>query len=164
VSVGDLLEKVVILKTEKLDEGEEMPYDLASKEEFLLSAQRFARIHIGEDSVYLAPRPPRGGPRGQGGEDSVPGEDGAMSGRPRRRGGKARSPPVDGEGAEASSPRRRRPMGTPQEPREISLPVDANDSTVIAHLVYKCVAICFVCVWINVIVWGRGRHQHIVMH
>jgi hypothetical protein len=136
-----LLEKVIALKTEKLDEGEELPYDLASKDEFLLSAQRFARIHISDAGAYLTPRSARA-PRGEDGED------GAVYGsRPRRRrDGKPRSPPDGakdgaGGGEGEGGPRRRRPMGTPQQSKEVTLSEDANDSTVIAHLVYKCASL-----------------------
>ena len=120
--VGAVLDKAVALKKERLADGEEVPYDLQNEEEFLLSARRVNRIQIGDGVLHLAkrtPRPPR--------KDKT--EDGeAKTSRPAK------------DAGENANPRRRRPQGTPQEPKEIDLPSDVNDSTFIAHLVYKCVS------------------------
>ena len=108
VSADVLLEKVVALKTEQLDEGEDLPYDLTSKDEFLLSAQRVARIHIDGDSLYLTPRAPRA-PRG--------GQEGGVGERPsgprprRRRGPRARARAATVTVATGRRARRRRRRG-----------------------------------------------------
>lgn len=127
VTVAAVLEKAVALKSEHLAEGEEMPYDLLSEEEFLLSARRIGRIQIGEGTVHLAPRAPRA-PRTRNQEDGAP--------KPRRSAKTAEGEAKTAEGE--ASPRRRRPQGTPQDPKDITLADDVNDSTLIAHLVYKC--------------------------
>jgi hypothetical protein len=131
VPLDSLFEKVVAVKREKLGEGEDLPDDLKSKDTFLLSIKRLLRVEFTDETAYLKPRRPRRDGNGEGG-----------TGRRNNRRGKARSPPADGakaEGEDSEQPRRRRPLGTPQEPKEVTLPENANDSTVIAHLVYKYV-------------------------
>lgn len=159
VSVDQLLAKTKEAKQAQLQEGEEMPYDLADKDEFLTSLQRARGIHIVGDSVYVAPRSSSKGRGGfsRGGEadenDATAGNGEAGEQRRRRsaRGARGKDQPVaagdqgaaSGEdqaldGAMQQRRRRTRPQGTPQEPRSVTLSADVNDSTFIAHLIYKC--------------------------
>jgi hypothetical protein len=132
VTMDTLFDKVVAAKQEKFGEGEELPDDLKSKDLFRLSIKRLLRVEVNDDTAYLKPRRPRREGNAEGGR-----------GKRNNRRGKARSPTDDSakaDGEDGEQPRRRRPMGTPQEPKEVTLPQAANDSTVIANLVYKCVS------------------------
>lgn len=137
VSTDTLFDKVVALKTESLEDGQDLPEDLKSKDTFMLSIKRLLRLEITDGSVYLKPRRPR--------NESRPETEGRRARPRRRRKPKASTSPDPNRGEDApegerrkASPRRRRPQGTPQEPRDVALPADVNDSTTIAHLCYKC--------------------------
>jgi hypothetical protein len=124
--VTDVFKKVVAAKKSQLGEGEELPADLLSEAEFMLSAQRFNRIRFKDGKAWMVPR-------------SSEGHDG---GKPRALRGRQPRVPITEEGQEGSAARvaperRRRPQGTPQEPKDLGLSPDVNDSTYIASLIYK---------------------------
>lgn len=122
-SVSEVFAKVVEARKGTLEGDETLPEDLQNEEEFMLSAQRFNRIRFQDGKAWMVPRPekpPRGQPR-------------TARTRPPRNGPTESAPAAD----EAPAQARRRPQGTPLEPKDLDLPADANDSTFIAGLIYK---------------------------
>lgn len=121
-SVSDVFAKVAEARKATLEGDEVLPEDLQNEEEFMLSAQRFNRIRFQDGKAWMVPRPEKP-PRGQ-----------SRTARVRLpRTGTTETTPDD----EPAVQTRRRPQGTPVEPKDLALSAEANDSTFIAGLIYK---------------------------